>query len=348
MTAETAVQLTDARLRELVVRILCAAGADREAADTVAASLVGSEIRGVHSHGVIRVPDYVAAIRNGTIAPAARPRIASDRGATIALEGCGAFGQVAAGELVTAVAAGATAHGVCLGTLRGVAHVGRLGEWVERLAVEGHIGLAWANCGDPGGNVAPFGGGGALLGTNPLAYALPAGTRPPIVADFSTSIVAEGKVRHFKHAGMPLPDGWIVDSAGRPSNDPEALYDGGALLPMGGHKGYALALLVEVLGGVLAGAGCASLGEAPGNGVVLLAIDPVSSPLAGGFGERVAAIAAAAAGVPAAQDGAPVVVPGDPERAAAARAQQDGLELPVGTWQGIVAVADSLGVDLEI
>jgi LDH2 family malate/lactate/ureidoglycolate dehydrogenase len=337
---------TPARLQAIVERILRAAGADAEAAAIVAASLVASDMRAVHSHGVIRVPDYVAGIRRGTIAPAARPRIVAQGGPMVALDGCSAFGQVAARELVTAVAASASSHGICLGTLAGVAHVGRLGEWVERLAGKGLIALLWCNCGDPGGNVAPFGGASARLGTNPLAYAIPMAARAPIVGDFSTSVVAEGKVRVHKHAGRPLPEGWIIDAAGAPSTDPQALYDGGALLPMGGHKGFALSLLVELLGGVLAGAGCASLGEAPGNGLALIAIDP--ERCAAGFAARAEAVAEALSSVPPATPGAGVVLPGEPELAAAERARRDGLELPAGTWQEITGAARSLGIDLEL
>jgi LDH2 family malate/lactate/ureidoglycolate dehydrogenase len=347
VSASAAARVTPAELRELVARVLRAAGADDEAAELVAGSLVASDVRGVHSHGAIRVPDYVAAIGSGRIAPSARARVVADDGPTVRLHGASAFGQVAAAQLADAVAAGARAHGLCLGTLAGVAHVGRLGEYVERLADQGLIGLAWANCGDPGGNVAPFGGGTARLGTNPLAYALPAGSRAPIVADFSTSIVAEGKVRLYKHAGRTLPEGWIIDADGAPSTNPQDLYEGGALLPMGGHKGFALGLLVEILGGVLAGAGCASLGDSPGNGLVLLAIDPERGASGEGFGAHVAAVAEALAATPPAAGGAGVTLPGEPELAAVERAEREGLELPAGTWQEIAAAARSLGVHLD-
>jgi LDH2 family malate/lactate/ureidoglycolate dehydrogenase len=347
VSAAAAVRVTPAHLQELIERLLSAAGADAQAAVIVAASLVASDLRGVRSHGAVRVPDYVAAIRAGRIAPAARSRVVLDQGPLLTLDGCSAFGQVAAGELADAVAAGTHANGICLGTLSGVAHVGRLGEWVERLAAHGFVALAWCNCGDPGGNVAPFGGAEPRLGTNPLAFAIPAAGRPAIVADFSTSVVAEGKVRLFKQAGQELPDGWIIDVAGEPSNDPQALYDGGAILPMGGHKGFALALLVEVLGGVLAGAGCASLGEAPGNGLVLLGLDPARGAHGDGFGARVASIAEALVATPPAPGGDGVVMPGDPERAEAERAERDGLEFSLGTWHEIATVARSLGVAPE-
>ena len=225
-------------------------------------------------------------------------------------------------------------------------HVGRLGEWVELAAAGGCVALAWCNCGERGGNVVPFGGRAARLGTNPIAYAVPADGGPPVVADFSTSVVAEGKVRLYRHAGRPVPDGWIVDPAGEPTNDPAELYRGGAILPMGGHKGFALALLAEILGGIFAGAGCVSLGASPGNGVVLLAID------AAGAAEpdlpaHVSALLGAVRSSPPAADGAGVVIPGEPETTTAARREREGIPLSRGAWTTLAETAESVGVTLE-
>jgi LDH2 family malate/lactate/ureidoglycolate dehydrogenase len=334
-----------ARLRGLVERILEAAGADDAAAELVASSLVASDLRAVDSHGVIRVGEYVRAIRAGRIRPTARPRIVRDAGALFALDGGGAFGQVGARELALAAAERAGLHGVALGTLVGVAHVGRLGEWVELAAAEGCIALAWCNCGDAGGNVVPYGGRASRLGTNPIAYAVPTSGGGPVVADFSTSVVAEGKVRLYLHAGRPVPDGWIVDQAGDATTDPAELYRGGAILPMGGHKGFSLALLAEILGGVFAGAGCVSLGDSPGNGVVLLAID-ASAGADGDLANRVGTLLDAIRSSPPAGDGAGVVIPGEPERAAADRREREGIPVSAGAWTALAECAESLGVEL--
>jgi LDH2 family malate/lactate/ureidoglycolate dehydrogenase len=330
------------RLRALVGRILEAAGADDEAARLVAASLVASDLRGVESHGVIRVGEYLRAIRAGRIVPTARPRLVRDGGATFALDGQGAFGQLGARELALLAAERARSHGVALGTLAGVSHVGRLGEWVELAAAGGCLALAWCNCGERGGNVVPFGGRTARLGTNPIAYAVPAGEGPPVVADFSTSVVAEGKVRLYLHAGQPVPDGWLLDPAGEPTTDPAELYRGGAILPAGGHKGFALALLAEILGGILAGAGCVSLGDSPGNGVVLLAID-ASTDLPGRVSELLGAVRSS----PPAGEGAGVVIPGEPEKAAADRRGREGIPVTAGAWTALAESAESLGVTLD-
>jgi LDH2 family malate/lactate/ureidoglycolate dehydrogenase len=333
-----------AELQALVERILRAAGADDEAAALVAASLVASDLRGVESHGVIRVAEYVRAIGSGRIVPTARARIVRESGAVVALDGERAFGQVAARQLAELATERARRHGVALATLAGVNHVGRLGEWVEIPAAAGCVALAWCNCGEAGGNVVPFGGRAPRLGTNPIAYAVPAGFGRTVVADFSTSVVAEGKVRLFLHAGRPVPDGWIVDGSGQATNDPAELYRGGAILPMGGHKGFALALLVEILGGILAGAGCVSLGDSPGNGVVLLAIDPASAD----FAERVATLLdAVRSSPPDAEDGPGVLIPGEPEAASAERREREGVPLSPAARSVLVEAAGLVGVVVE-
>jgi uncharacterized oxidoreductase len=127
-----------------------------------------------------------------------------------------------------------------------------------------------------------------------------------------------------------LPERWLVDASGAHTDDPAALYDGGAILPMGGHKGYALALLVELLGGALTGAGCASLGQSPGNGVTAIVIDPAATPSGAAFAEQVAAVLAAVA-VPSAPSDR-VLAPGEPELEARRRAELDGIRLPAAIW----------------
>jgi LDH2 family malate/lactate/ureidoglycolate dehydrogenase len=145
--------------------------------------------------------------------------------------------------------------------------------------------------------------------------------------------------------GQRLPERWLFDAAGAPTDDPAALYAGGAIVPMGGHKGYALSLLVELLGGVLSGAGCASLGQSPGNGVTAIVIDPAATPAGAAFAEQVAAVLAAVA-VPSAQSDR-VLAPGDPERDARKRAQRDGIRLAPAVWEALVETGRSVGVGLS-
>ena len=326
------------QLRTLVARVLEAAGADRETAESVARSLVLANLRGVDSHGFMRVPEYLGFIRDGRIDPAARPEL-EQHGAVVRVHGRRCFGQLAARDGALAACTAAREYGIALAVVSEVKHVGRVGEFAELCAERGLIGLVFCNGGPLGGIVAPFGAKGRALGTNPLAYAFPVADRPPVVADFSTCAVAEGKVRIYAHAGEQLPDGWIIDSAGEPSNDPAALYAGGALLPAAGHKGYALSLFAEVLGGVLAGEGSAAAGADPGNGFVLFVVDP---------GEAFPAGAAEVAGSLEAREPAAgferVVVPGTPEQESERRRSAAGIPFSAETWRSFAEAADEYGV----
>jgi LDH2 family malate/lactate/ureidoglycolate dehydrogenase len=336
-TASSPLSLPAAELQTLVARVLTAAGADLEAADSVAQSLVLANLRGVDSHGFMRVPEYLGFIADGRIDPAARP-VLERNGPVIRVQGNRCFGQLAAHAGTLAAADAAREHGVALAVISGVKHVGRVGEYVELCAERGMVGIVFCNGGPRGGLVAPFGARGRALGTNPLAYAFPVRDRPPVVADFSTSMVAEGKVRIHAQAGKPLPAGWIVDAAGEPATDPAALYAGGALLPAAGHKGYALGLLAEVLGGVLAGEGAASMGADPGNGFVLFALDP-GEAFAAGAADVVAAVESCepAAGFER------VVAPGVPELDEERRRTADGIPFSAETWRSFAVAAHAVG-----
>lgn len=330
--------LPAAELRALVAGVFVAAGADGEAAQSVARSLVLANLRGVDSHGFVRVPDYLGYIADGRLDPAARPVI-ERHGPVIRVQGNRCFGQLAARAGTLAAADAAREHGVALAVVSGVKHVGRVGEFVELCAERGMVSIVFCNGGPPGGLVAPFGARGRALGTNPLAYAFPVADRPPVVADFSTSTVAEGKVRIYAQAAKPLPAGWIVDAAGEPATDPAALYEGGALLPAAGHKGYALGLFAEVLGGVLAGEGAASTGADPGNGFVLLALDPGEA-----FAVGAADVVAAVEACEPASGFERVVAPGAPELDEERRRSLSGIPFSDETWRSFAGAASGLGV----
>jgi LDH2 family malate/lactate/ureidoglycolate dehydrogenase len=335
-----------AALRDLLTRILERAGTPADVAAIVATSLVASNERGVDSHGCIRIPEYLEAIENGKIDPGARPTI-SREGAILRVEGNRSFGQYAAGLMTAATVDAAHASGVAVAALSGVKHVGRLGEFVELAAEAGCVALLACNGGPPGGLVAPFGGRGRAFGTNPLAFGIPAGAHPPIVADFSTSVTAEGKVRLYRQAGEPVPTGWLIDAEGNPTVDAGDLYAGGAILPAADHKGFALGLLVEILGGVLAGEGCAVLNDDPGNGGILIAIEVSRFRPGGSFAPTVDAIVEAIEAIPPAPGFESVVVPGAPERRTRALREQTGIPLLEETWSGIARAALGLGIELE-
>jgi uncharacterized oxidoreductase len=330
-------------LESLVCRIFVAAGTPPRSAEVVAASLVLSNLKGVDSHGIMRVPLYLGHIETGRIVVDAEP-VVERKGAVVTVAGGWCFGQLAAGEAARQVAVACREAGVAVATVSQVHHVGRLGEYVELAAREGVIALAFCNTGPPGGWVAPFGGRKAMLATNPLAYAVPAKTHPPIAADFSTSAVAVGRVWLAQENGLEIPEGWLIDVEGRSTRDPGALDAGGALLPAGGHRGYALALLVELLGGALAGAGCGLLGHDPGNGLVLVALDPGAWRDRAGFLAEVDAVAETIARAEPADGVDRVRLPGEPEAEIEAIRRAEGIPIPDGTWRGLTEAAEQLGV----
>jgi LDH2 family malate/lactate/ureidoglycolate dehydrogenase len=333
-------------LAALIRDVLAAAGAPAETAEIVAGSLVLSNLKGVDSHGVVRVAQYVREIETGRIDPLARP-VVDDRGAAIVLDGRWCFGQIAAREATRLAVERSAQTAVAVATVSSVQHVGRLGEYVETAAASGRVALACTNTGPAGGRVAPHGGREPSLGTNPFAYAVPAGANPAVVADFATSAAAEGRLRLARQTGSPVPEGWIVDAEGKPTTDPNDYYAGGALLPAGGHKGYALGLLAELLGGVLAGAGCASAGDEPGNGVVMVLLDPARWRPLETFLAGVDRAVDAVCRVPPAPGFRRVQLPGGPEAEVEAERRVRGIPVPEATWREFAQTARSLGVEHE-
>lgn len=333
-------------LTDLVARIFAAVGAPQDIAQIVAESLVSSDLVGHESHGVVRVRQYLDAIRRGDLAPAARPQIAhSDRG-VVTVDAQRSFGQVAARFTVEQGIARARQHGLAAAGLINCGHVGRLGEWVQLAAEQETIALAFCNGGGVRGAVTPYGGAARLLGTNPIAAGIPVADRPPVVLDFATSAVAEGKVRVARNRGKSIPEGWILDRQGMPSTDPNALYADGMLLPAAGHKGYALSLLVEFLGGILTGNGCPALGNVrPGNGVLFLVLDvaafrPLADYLADG-----ARLAATVKAVPPAHGFDEVLLPGEPEQRMQSERRSNGILVDDATWQLLTEDAAQLQVE---
>jgi len=333
-------------LADFVGRILQAAGAAQPAATLVADSLVTSNLAGHDSHGVVRVPQYLDTIAAGQLTPLAEPIVVQETAAITLVDARHGFGQVAARMAMEKTIAKAQTQGLAATGLFNCNHIGRLGEWVQLAAERGFIGLAFCNGGRPGGLVTPYGGSGRALGTNPIAAAVPIADRPPVVIDLSTSVVAEGKVRVARNQGQAIPEGWIQDAEGRPSTNPEDLYAGGTLLPIAGHKGYGLSLLVELLGGMLTGQSCPGLPTYTSlkNGVlfIVLAIEPFRSPE--DFLKDGSALCELVKNVAPAPGFDEVLLPGEPEQRTSARRQAEGIPVDETTWGQLAAAAAKFGV----
>ena len=220
--------------------------------------LVAASAMGLHSHGIVRIPQYLAEIESGIIDPSAEPGIVQTGTSRLSVDGRRGFGQVVGMRMVEALAPVARATGIAMANGRHLGHTGRIGAYAEALAQAGLIGLAVCN-GPPSGHwVAPFGGRDGRLSTNPIAMAWPVDGEAPVVADFSTASAPEGVIRVLRERGAEAPDGCLRDAEGRPSRDPNVLYavPRGAIQPLGGALGYrgtALALFVEVLTTMLNG-----------------------------------------------------------------------------------------------
>ena len=336
---------TAERLEQISQVVLGAIGTPADLARIVGKALVTANLVGHDSHGVIRLPQYAGMVTQGQVHPAERALITKETGAMAQVDGAKGWGQPAA-QLATRTAIElARTSGVGAVTLHRTNHVGRLGEYVETMARAGFIGIAMSNI-NPA--VAAFGGRARLFGTNPIAFATPRGEgHDPVLVDFATAGTAEGKLQIAKAKGEKVGPGLILDKHGNPSDDPMAFYDDGVLLPFGGHKGYGLSVMVELLGGALSGTAPSSLPEyTGGNGTLLIALNvDMFVPLAQ-FMAQADGLADNIKNTPKAPGVKEVLVPGEPEWNTQRQRKLNGIELPDATWSAIQQLAEKLKIEL--
>jgi uncharacterized oxidoreductase len=320
-------------------------GTPPDSARLVSSSLVEANLVGHDSHGVMRLPSYAQFLREGLINPEAQPEIKSQHQATAQIDGRQSWGQLGARLAAQTAIDLAYQFGLAAVTIDHCVHIGRVGEYVSTIAQAGMIGLAMCNHYP---NVAPFGSRERVMGTNPIAWSVPrASGFEPIVVDFATSAVAEGKLRVARAKGETVAPGLIIDREGRPSQNPIDFYDGGALLPFGGHKGYGLSLMVELLGGGLSGAAPSILSEFAGsNGTLMIALN-ISAfiPLEQYIAQVEAFCARIKAAVPA-EGFSEALLPGEPESRTRQHRLTEGIALPEATWQEFLTLAGELEVSL--
>jgi LDH2 family malate/lactate/ureidoglycolate dehydrogenase len=252
-------------LRGFVRQVFERLDVPRDDADRAAWALVHADVLGIESHGVARLaghPGYVPGLKQGFIRPDAVPFIGHETASTALLDGDGGLGGVVSTLAMEMAIAKAQLTGIGAVTVTNSHHFGIACHYAMMALEHGMIGIAMTNAGP---QVVPTYGKSALLGTNPLSVAVPAGTERPFILDMATSVGAAGKAELALRAGKTMPEGWLVDSDGRPTTDPQTLWQGGSLLPLGStpelasYKGYGLAVVVDVLCGVLSGAGYSSI-----------------------------------------------------------------------------------------
>ncbi|MBS0419231.1 MAG: Ldh family oxidoreductase [Proteobacteria bacterium] len=313
-----------AAVEDLVTQILVTSGASKPNAAATAAALVAAQVDGQAGHGLSRVASYAAQVRSGKINGQAQPELRFTRTASLRIDAHGGFAYPALDLAIATLTTLTRDTGVAAAGIFNSHHIGQAGRTVERLAEHGLVAMVVSNTPRA---MAIHGGVQPKLGTNPLAFAAPIPGRAPLVIDLALSLVARAKIVAAQKAGKPIPPDWAIDSEGNPATDATAAL-GGALLPAGGAKGSALALMLEILCGALAGGHFGwqatsfldDQGPSPGVGQMLVAfaVDAFSGPE---FGSRMTELCNELA----AESG--VRLPGERRLAGRDRARTDGLVL---------------------
>lgn len=337
-------------LHEFTVRIFEAVGVPTDEARVVADGLVGANLRGHDSHGVMRVPQYVGFVNEKIYVPGAALKIETEGPALVVADGQWGFGQVQAHRLLDYLIPKAQALGVAAGAAKDCGHIGRLGEYAERAAALGLVLIATVNNNGAGQRVAPPGGLAPKLGTNPLCAAVPT-EDGPVVLDFGTSVAAEGKVRVYHINNQPVPEGWLLDHQGRPTTDASVLYTepSGSILPMGGtqaYKGFGLALVLDMLAAGFSGGRACHEGAPParGNNLLFLLLDPARFHGQDAMLREATTVSRFVRDCPTAEGVDAITLPGDPERRILEARTKGGIPLSDGHWSKLVELAESLGV----
>jgi uncharacterized oxidoreductase len=344
-------------LRDLVRDIFIKAGLSRAEGERLAKSLVSANLTGHDSHGVVRVPRYLDWKTDGTFVADQRVKVLRETPVLAVVDGQYGFGQTVAPQAVEIGIEKCRAMGLSGIALRNAGHVGRVGEWAEMAAEAGLVSVHFVNAASSL-LVAPFGGIDRRMSTAPFAIGIPRPDDEPLILDFATSIVAEGKVLVASQGGKKLPESALVGPDGTVSGDPRLLYGHylpagprdyragkGAIRAFGEHKGSGLAFMVEVLGGSLTGTGAAQEGRRWANGMLSFYVDPKQLDLDDFFPADVGHYVAFFKSARPIEAGGEVLVPGEPEMRVRKKRLAEGIPLPDETWTSLVAAARKTGLD---
>jgi hydroxycarboxylate dehydrogenase B len=337
-------------LRAALGELMRGFGSEPRETELVTDNLLQANLTGHDSHGIGMLPRYANAYLEGGLRPNAHVQMRLDGGAMLSLDGQAGFGQVIGHEAMEIGIARARQHGNCILALGNSHHLGRIGAWAEMAVAEGLISLHFVNViSRP--IVAPWGGSDARFGTNPFAAGIPVEGGDPILLDFATSIIAQGKTRVAYNKGEKLSLGQMLDNNGVPTIDAKfgVVEPLGALLTFGQHKGFGLSLVCELLGGALA-AGLAVHEPAEGkqrvlNGMLTILLDPKALADSATFQREMQACLDWIKASPPQAGYERVQIAGDPERATRARRLAEGIPVDEATWKEILAAAAKLGVD---
>ncbi len=345
-------------LSRFVSDIFVKAGTSRAQGDRLGDSLVGANLAGHDSHGVVRVPWYVQKQVSGEFVTDQKLKVITETPVLAVVDGQYGFGQTMAPQAVRMGLDKCKAMGLSAIALRNSGHVGRVGEWAEMAAAEGIVSIHYVNAAQSE-LVAPYGGVDRRFSTAPYACGIPRPGTDPIILDFATSIVAEGKVLVASQGGKKLPDNALITQDGAMNGDPRTLYGDfdpkamrsykngkGAIRAFGEHKGSGLAFMCEILGGALTGTGAADETRPHwANGMLSFYIDPLRLDASGFFPAEVNRYVGYVKSSKPVKKGDEVLVPGEPELRTRSERLEKGIPLPDDTWALIIGAARSVGVD---
>lgn len=318
-------------------------------AQITAENLLFANLRGVDSHGVIRLKIYTERLRAGGFKANVRPRIVSEEASCALLDAGNGLGQVAGVEAMKLAIAKAGQTGAALVGLKNSNHFGAAAFYAIQAVESGMIGFAATNA---GASMAPTGGREGRLGNNPVAIAVPAGKYPPLVLDMATGAVAWGKIFLAQQKGEKIPASWALDKNGVPTDDPNAAADRGLIQPFGGYKGYGLSLFIDILTGVLVGGGFSTHVkslyqklESPSDVAQTFAAIKIDSlMLHAEFCRRVEEIIDLMHACPRAPGSDRIYVPGEIEHETEQRRRSEGIPINATLREELIALARDLGV----
>ncbi len=340
------------KLRQFSSSVMQAAGLRAGDADIFSDAIIYADMRGIGSHGISRLRTYSKRVSTGVINAQAAPVIVQDAGAALLIDGNNGIGAAIAKQSMDMCIERAKKFGSCCAAVRNGVHFGTGAYYTEYAASQGMVGFAVSNS---EAAVVPTGGAAPMLGTNPLSIAIPAGKRDPFVLDMATSIVARGKVVLAKKEGKSIPADWGVDKHGTPTADPDAILDGGAMLPFGGPKGYGISLAIDLICSCLAGAfnsrqtpGFWDDFEHPQNiGYFLFALDVGKFLPRDAFESKVDAMLDEFKACPTAPGVKEVMIPGEIEAEKYRGGVEAGVELSTAVVEDLVNVGKEYGIPAD-
>jgi LDH2 family malate/lactate/ureidoglycolate dehydrogenase len=346
-----ALLIDPARLVDFAAAVYAGEGMPEADARLLADTLVQADLWGHQSHGVLRLGWYWERLRNGVMHPVSQPEFVVDAGAIAVIDGHDGVGQVLTRLAMREAVKRAKAHGIGAVGVRNSNHFGTCMYYTMAGAREGCVMLLTSNGGPA---MAPWGGRKKIVGTNPWSIAAPAGNLPPFCVDMANTGVARGKIYLARNRRQPIPEGWAINAAGEPTTDPQEAIDG-IILPMAGHKGYAIAAMVDMMSGVLTGSGFLSAVHSPYKtaeksncGHMMIAMDIAAFQPLAQFHRRMEAFISELKSVPLAKGYDEVFYPGEMEARNDAKNREQGLALPEDTRADLRRIARATGLEAKL